>query len=134
MANVGYRTMISEQARITTTVARVSWQFVVIYNWERDRTEIRKGKIPKLANVLGIEPSALTPYGGVSAPINEDGNNAVVAYLRRIDNTVSRMAEDIDQIKGRLSDLESRVTNLETAVHKRLDGVQKRLDNISRRD
>jgi transcriptional regulator with XRE-family HTH domain len=177
-----------------------------IYNWERGKTEIRKGKRRRLANVLRMEPSDLidlTPFGEVSAPLqgqppesgeqaamrnrvqevrlqrgwtleelaekaglstsqvskvengkrgwsvtsleslakalgvdvselfhaaDEDGENAVV--LRRIDNTVSRMAEDIDEIKGRLSELDSRVTNLD----KRLDGMQKRLDNISRRD
>jgi hypothetical protein len=51
-----------------------------IYNWKVDRTDIRKGKIPRLASVLGIEPSALTPFGGVSAPpVDDDGENTVVA-------------------------------------------------------
>jgi transcriptional regulator with XRE-family HTH domain len=117
-------------ARERLKMSQVGVSRGAIYNWETDKTDIRKDKIPKLASVLRIEPPALTPFGGVSAPINEDGDAAVVAYLRRIDNTVSGMAEDIDQIKGRLSELESRVTNLD----KRLDGMQKRLDNISRRD
>jgi transcriptional regulator with XRE-family HTH domain len=104
-----------------------------IYNWETDKTDIRKDKIPRLGSVLGMELSALSPFGGVSAPVDEDGNANELAYLRHIHNTVSRMAEDIDLVKNRLADLEGRVTSLEAAVHKRLDGMQKHLDNIGAR-
>jgi transcriptional regulator with XRE-family HTH domain len=119
-----------------TLAKKVGVSRAAIYNWEIDRTDIRKDKIPRLGSVLGLELSALStlsPFGRVSAPVDEDGNTTLVAYLRRIDNTVSRMAEDIDQVKVRLAYLESRVTSLETAVHKRLDSMQKQIDNIGPR-
>ncbi len=35
-----------------------------IYQWENDLNHIRPQKIPRLAAVLGLSPSALSPFGG----------------------------------------------------------------------
>jgi transcriptional regulator with XRE-family HTH domain len=112
---------------------RVGVSRQTVENWLKDIHLPLRPKVPRLAQILEIDASLLSPFGGVPAPVDEDGNTNVVTYLRRIDNTVSRMVEDIDLVKTRLTELEGRVTGLETAVHKRLDGMQKHLDNIGAR-
>src|SRR5262245_10717048 len=88
-----------------------------ISGWKSNKHTVRHKHIPRLARLLKLEPSDLSPYGGAAPPVDEDGKTDALAYLRRIDNTVSRMAEDIGQVKTRLASLESRVTGLEATVH-----------------
>jgi SOS-response transcriptional repressor LexA len=53
-----------------------------IYNWEYDLTDIRKEKVPRLASVLGLDPSALSPFGGGTvAPIDKDRKSNYVVLL-----------------------------------------------------
>jgi transcriptional regulator with XRE-family HTH domain len=96
-----------------------------VANWKTDVNVIRHDKIPPLAAVLGLHPSDLSPYGGVLAAVDEEGKTDPLAYLRRIDNNVSRMSEDIGHLKDRIALLEDRITSLESMLHKRLDGMQK---------
>jgi transcriptional regulator with XRE-family HTH domain len=104
-----------------------------VSNWRTDKHVVRHDKIPLLANLLGLDRSDLTPHGAVAPPIDEHGNTNALAYLRRIDNNVSRMSEDIGQVKARVASLESRVTRLEAAMHERLDGMQKQIDALGSR-
>jgi len=117
----------------TQLAKRVGVSRTAVGFWKSDTNVPKHKLIPRLAGVLGLEPSDLSPYGATAPPMDEDGNTSVVAYLRRIDNTVNRMAEDIGQVKTRLASLESRVTGLEATVHKRLDALQKQIDNIGAR-
>jgi transcriptional regulator with XRE-family HTH domain len=117
----------------TQLARRMGVAKLTVASWKSDKHAIRRRYIPRLAEVLGLERVDLSPHGGLPAPINQDGNTNVLAYFRRIDSTVRRMAEDINLVKTRLAGLESRVTNLETAMHKRLDGIQKQIDNIGAR-
>ena len=106
---------------------------LTVASWKSDKHAIRRRYIPRLAEMLGLERVDLSRHGGLPTPINQDGDTNVLAYCRRIDSTVRRMATDIDLVKTRLANLEGRVTSLEAAVHKRLDGIQKHLDNIGAR-
>jgi transcriptional regulator with XRE-family HTH domain len=140
--NEGQRLTVSERVKsrmealgITTAqlAKRMGVSRQTVENWINDVYLPKHPKVPRLAQILGVDARLLTPYGMAPVPIDENGNADGLAYLRRIDNTVSRMAEDIDQVKTRLTYLEGRVTSLESAVHKRLDGMQKHLDNICAR-
>lgn len=56
-------------------------------------------------------------------------DNLVLVYLRRIDEKVDRVIDDV-------RDLKLRVTNLEegqAGIHRRLDRVELRLERIERR-
>jgi DNA repair ATPase RecN len=56
-------------------------------------------------------------------------DNVLLAYLRRIDEKIDRLIDDV-------RDLKARVTNVEeglAAVNRRLDRVETRLDRIERR-
>jgi transcriptional regulator with XRE-family HTH domain len=95
----------------TQLARRMGVSRVTVASWKSDKHTIRHRYIPRLADLLGLEEADLLAHGEVPAPIDEDGGTNVVAYLRRIDNTVSRMTEDI---KTRLASLESRMTSLES--------------------
>ena len=55
-----------------------------IYQWETDTTQqIRKDKVPRLAAVLELDPSALSPFGGGTvAPIDKDHKTNYVVLLK----------------------------------------------------
>jgi hypothetical protein len=55
--------------------------------------------------------------------------NLTLALLRKVDERTERMAEDLHDIKGRMSSLE---TNL-AAMNPRMDRFETRLERIERR-
>jgi transcriptional regulator with XRE-family HTH domain len=60
-----------------------------IFQWENDRTQqIRKDKVPRLAAVLGLDVTALSPFGGGTvAPIDKDHKTNYVVLMRWNDLT-----------------------------------------------
>ena len=59
----------------------------------------------------------------------EEPDNIVLHYLRRFDERQERMATDLHDIKGRLTNVEEN----QTIVHRRLDRIEDRLDRIEKR-
>ncbi len=55
--------------------------------------------------------------------------NLVLVYLRRIDEKVDRIADDIRDLKGRVTALDESVVG----VHRRMDRFELRLDRIEKR-
>ena len=53
----------------------------------------------------------------------------VLVYLRRIDEKVDRVIEDVRDLKVRITNLEEG----QAGIHRRLDRVEARLDRIERR-
>jgi transcriptional regulator with XRE-family HTH domain len=121
--------------RLGLTAAQVAERMGVstsaVNHWRADRYAVSPKYVLRLAEVLKLEPFEFSPYGTAPTPPDQDGNTN--AYLRRLDNIVSRMAEDIGQLKSWVASLESRFSSLETAVHHRLDTIQKQIDNIGAR-
>jgi hypothetical protein len=55
-------------------------------------------------------------------------DNVVLVYLRRIDEKVDRVIDDVRDIKFRVTNLEEG----QARINRRLDGVETRLDRIER--
>ncbi len=56
-------------------------------------------------------------------------DNVVLVYLRRIDEKLDRVVEDVRDLKLRMTNLEEG----QAGVHRRLDRIEIRLDRIERR-
>lgn len=56
-------------------------------------------------------------------------DNILLTYLRRIDEKVDRIIEDVRDLKVRVTALEEAVVG----THRRIDRVEARLDRIERR-
>jgi len=54
-----------------------------IWQWESDRTQqIRRDKVPRLAAVLGLDPTALSPFGGGGvSPVDRANKPSYVVLL-----------------------------------------------------
>lgn len=59
----------------------------------------------------------------------EDPENLVLTYLRRLDEKIDRLAEDMREVKSRLGILESQYAN----VSNRLDRLDERMGRIENR-
>jgi predicted nucleic acid-binding Zn-ribbon protein len=59
----------------------------------------------------------------------EDPENLVLTYLRRLDEKVDRLAEDMREVKSRIGILESQYAN----VSNRLDRLDERMGRIENR-
>ena len=54
-----------------------------IWQWETNRTQIRAAKVPKLAAVLGLDVSALSPFGsGGVAPLDIRNKSTYVVLIQ----------------------------------------------------
>lgn len=65
-----------------------------------------------------------------------DVENLTLTILRRIDQRVDRLADDMQEVKGRLGVLEHQVAGFGlkfATVFSRLDRMDRRLDRIERR-
>ena len=65
-----------------------------------------------------------------------DPDNFVLAFLRRLDEKFDRMAEDVRELKGRMTSVEEHLAKIElsiSGVNRRIDRVEERLDRIERR-
>ena len=68
--------------------------------------------------------------------MSDQPENLVLVYLRRIDEKVDRVLEDMRDLKHRVSSLEAQVANVHgdmAAMSLRIDRVGARLDRIERR-
>jgi hypothetical protein len=59
----------------------------------------------------------------------EEPDNLVLQYLRRIDSTVDRIADDVRDLKVRTTGVDEGLAG----VHRRIDRVESRLERIERR-
>lgn len=61
----------------------------------------------------------------------DDPDNIVLVYLRRFDEKLDRIGDDVRELKGRMTALEESVVGLQRRMDRldlRLDRVEKRLD------
>lgn len=68
--------------------------------------------------------------------MNDEPDNLIVRYLRRLDEKVDHMMEDLRDIKQRLSSLEVSVALVHgdfAAQSQRIDKLEGRLDRIEQR-
>ena len=66
----------------------------------------------------------------------DEPDNLILVYLRRIDGKVDRLAEDIGDLRNRVTSLDEQVVRIRgdlVAMSFRIDGVRARLDRIERR-
>ena len=65
-----------------------------------------------------------------------DPDNLVLVYLRRMDEKLDRVIEDVRDLKFRMTEVEERLAKVELSiagVNRRIDRVEARLDRIERR-
>ena len=65
-----------------------------------------------------------------------DPESFVLAFMRRLDEKIDRMAEDVRELKGRMTSVEEHFAKLElsiSGVNRRIDRVEERLERIERR-
>jgi hypothetical protein len=63
----------------------------------------------------------------------DDPDNIVLAYLRRFDEKLDRVSDDVRELKGRMTALEESVVGIQRRMDRldlRLDRVEKRLDRV----
>jgi len=66
----------------------------------------------------------------------DEADNLVLLYLRRLDEKVDRVLEDVRDLKLRMTSLERQVADLRVdmvAMSGRIDRIELRLDRIERR-
>ncbi len=59
----------------------------------------------------------------------DEPNNIVLVYLRRFDEKLDRVADDVRELKGRMTGVEEAIVGL----HRRMDRFELRLDRIEKR-
>ena len=59
----------------------------------------------------------------------EEPDNLVLVYLRRIDEKVDRLIDEVRDLKGRTTSVEENLAG----VHRRLDRLELRVERIERR-
>jgi len=63
----------------------------------------------------------------------DDPDNIVLVYLRRFDEKLDRVSDDVRELKGRMTALEEAVVGIQRRMDRldlRLDRVEKRLDLV----
>jgi hypothetical protein len=63
----------------------------------------------------------------------DDPDNIVLVYLRRFDEKLDRVIDDVRELKGRMTALEEAVVGIQRRMDRldlRLDRVEKRLDLV----
>lgn len=63
----------------------------------------------------------------------DDPDNIVLVYLRRFDEKLDRVSDDVRELKGRMTALEESVVGIQRRMDRldvRLDRVEKRLDLV----
>ncbi|HLJ64756.1 MAG TPA: hypothetical protein VKT70_11660 [Stellaceae bacterium] len=68
--------------------------------------------------------------------MSETPDNIILVYLRRIDQKLDVLQEDVNDLKRRMTSLEMQVANLHgdfASQSLRIDRIEKRLDRIERR-
>ena len=68
--------------------------------------------------------------------MTDEPDNLIVRYLRRIDEKVDRVVEDLREVKQRLSSIEVSVAHVHgdfAGQSQRIDKLERRLDRIEQR-
>ncbi len=68
--------------------------------------------------------------------MSEEPDNLILRYLRRIDEKVDRLGDDVRDLKVRMTAVDRQLGDLHVAiagVNGRIDKVEARLDRIERR-
>jgi uncharacterized coiled-coil DUF342 family protein len=68
--------------------------------------------------------------------MSDEPENLVLVYLRRIDEKIDRLSDDIGDLRQRVSSLDEQAARIRgdmVAMSSRIDGVRQRLDRIERR-
>jgi predicted nucleic acid-binding Zn-ribbon protein len=68
--------------------------------------------------------------------MTEQPDNIVLVYLRRMDEKLDRVIDDVGELKVRMTNVEERLAKVELSiagVNRRIDRVEARLDRIERR-
>jgi len=68
--------------------------------------------------------------------MSEAPDNLVLVYLRGIDGKIDRLADDVQDLKHRLTSVEGQVASIRgdmAAMSSRVDRIKTRLDGIERR-
>ena len=66
----------------------------------------------------------------------EQPDSFILVFLRRLDEKFDRMADDVRELKGRMTNVEERLAKLDlsiSGVNRRIDRVEERLDRIEKR-
>ncbi len=61
--------------------------------------------------------------------MSEEPDSLVLRYLRRIDEKLDRLVDDVADLKGRMTSVEEGLVG----VHRRLDRLELRVDRIEKR-
>ncbi len=68
--------------------------------------------------------------------MSDEPENLMLVFLRRIDQKLDRIGDDVQDLKLRMTSVEERLAGVEmglAGVHRRVDRVEARLDRIERR-
>jgi hypothetical protein len=88
-------------------------------------------------------PVEFVPTRGIDRCMSGEPDNLVLIYLRRLDEKLDRVIDDIQDLKHRITSLEGQVAGLHSgmgsiradmaAMPLRIDRIETRLDRIERR-
>ena len=68
--------------------------------------------------------------------MSDEPENLILVYLRRIDEKIDRLSDDIGDLRQRVTSLDEQAARIRgdmVAMSSRIDGVRQRLDRIERR-
>ena len=68
--------------------------------------------------------------------MSEEPENLILVYLRRIDEKIDRLSDDIGDLRQRVTSLDEQAARIRgdmVAMSSRIDGIRDRLDRIERR-
>ena len=68
--------------------------------------------------------------------MSDEPENLVLVYLRRIDEKIDRLSDDIGDLRQRVTSLDEQAARIRgdmVAMSSRIDGIRQRLDRIERR-
>ncbi|GLK81247.1 hypothetical protein [Methylopila turkensis] len=68
--------------------------------------------------------------------MSDEPDNIVLTYLRRIDQKLDRVIDDVGDLKIRMTDVEEKLAKVDLSiagVNRRIDRVESRLDRIEHR-
>ena len=68
--------------------------------------------------------------------MSDEPENLILVYLRRIDEKIDRISDDIGDLRQRVTSLDEQAARIRgdmVAMSSRIDGIRQRLDRIERR-
>src|SRR5579883_2497463 len=83
-----------------------------------------------------VEASTSLPFRTTLHPMTDAPDNLVLVYLRRLDEKMDGLREDLQEVKRRVTSLESAVAHLhggQASLHSDFAGQSARMDRIEQR-